>query len=121
MGQLVRILICIFTLGTFLYMYVDKLNAHTELRLQIPALTREIEVVNQEAIHLSYEIECFKNPAHLIQLAKQPEFTHLKFPYEEDVLVVPTGLAQEVRKVEMNSDFIEVNRTLKLPILLGTK
>lgn len=121
MSHLIRILICILTFGTFLYVYVDKLNAQTELQLQIPALAKEIELINQDLVHLSYEIECFKNPSHLIQLAKQPEYTHLKFPYIDDILVVPTGLAQQFEKVDEANELIEVNRALKLPVLLGTK
>ncbi len=121
MSYLFRILICILTLGTFLYVYVDKLNAHTELRLQIPALAKEVNQIKQDSIHLSYEIECFKNPQHLIQLAQQPEYSHLKFPYIDDILVVPTGLAKQHNFNEETYDMQEINRALKLPIHLGTK
>lgn len=120
MGQLVRIFICVFTLGVSLYLYVDKLNNHTELKLQIPSIMKEVDSIKQESIHLSYEIEQFKNPMHLIQLAKRPEFTHLKFPYEQDIWVVPSGIAQRVN-LESQEASEGVSRFFKFPVLLGTK
>ena len=120
MSNLMRLFICIMTLGIFLYVYVDKLNAQTELRIQIPTLAKEVDQINQDIVHLCYEMECFKNPMHLMQLAKQPEYSHLKFPYVEDILVVGSGLAQQVQ-MENAEQIHEVNKTLKLPILLGTK
>lgn len=117
MSYLVRLFICIMTLGSFLYMYVDKLNAQTELRIQIPALAKEIDQVNQDIVHLSFEMERFKNPAHLMHLAKQPEYSHLKFPVLEEIMVIPTGLAQEVQLEKT----IKTQQAIKLPIYLGSK
>lgn len=120
MGQLVRIFICVFTLGVSLYLYVDKLNLHTELKLQIPAIMKEVDSIQKQSIHLAYEIEQFKNPMHLIQLAKRPEFTHLKFPYEQDVWLVPSGLAQQV-SLDSQEAPEGISRSFKFPVLLGTK
>ncbi|MCH9633342.1 MAG: hypothetical protein S4CHLAM7_00670 [Chlamydiae bacterium] len=121
MNYLIRILFCIITFGSFLYLYVDKLNAHTELRLQIPALSKEIDQINQSSVHLSYQIECFKNPQNLMQLAKMPEYSHLKFPYTHDILLVTSRIAQQASSFDEAVDKQKSNRPLKLPIFLGTK
>ncbi len=121
MNCLPRILVCLLTLGSFLYLYVDKLNAHTELKLRIPQLAREIDQIKQSAAQLSYTIECFKDPAHLMQLAKNPEYSHLKFPYQEDVLHVETHLAKQSPHCENDGEVVTKARSVKLPILLGTK
>lgn len=121
MSGLVRIMVCLLTLGAFLYLYVDRLNAHTELKLKIPQLAREMDQIKQNTLELSYQIECFKDPANLIQLAQRPQFSHLRFPYQEDVLHVEAYLAKQSQSPFTQNVALEKTRSLKLPILLGTK
>lgn len=121
MNLLFKLLLCILTLGSFSYVYVDRLNAHTELKLQIPQLAREIEQLKQDTVQLGYDIECFKSPQNLLQLAKQPEYSHLKFPYSEDIVTVPSGFAK-VHVEESRVENAPANaRFQKWPIFLGIK
>lgn len=92
MGQLIRLMICISFAGLTLYKYIDKLNELTELRLSIPVLVRELSEIREDNVELQYAIDSFENPAHLMELARQPEFGHLKYPALSDILFVPEKL-----------------------------
>ncbi len=89
MGLFIRLLICIFFVGLTLYKYIDKLNDLTEVRLSIPLLAKEVKEIQEKNLELSYAIECFESPVHLMELARQPEFGHLKYPSIENVIVLP--------------------------------
>ncbi len=95
-GALVRILICIGTFGFFLYSYIDKQNAITRLRLQIPVIAKEIKDIKEENTRLHYEIDLFESPEHLMEIARQSEYSHLKQPMLKEVLTMAEGLALQV-------------------------
>ena len=85
---LIRLLICIFVTGGLLYTYIDKQNALTELKMEIPKLARACYRLEEENAHLLYEIEKKENPAHLIELLRRQEFSHLRYPYIDEVIVI---------------------------------
>jgi hypothetical protein len=84
----VRIVFCILTLGVFLYAYINKQNSITELRLQIPIASKELQAVEQENTRLQFEIDQFENPQHLMELSSQPEFSHLKHPLVNEIITL---------------------------------
>ena len=83
-----RLLLCILVASTFVYTYIDKQNSLTELRLAIPLLTKEVKRIQDANVQMYYEIEQFESPIHLMELARKPEFGHLKYPYVRDVLIL---------------------------------
>ena len=89
LGLTLRIFICIFVAGWTLYTYIDKQNDLVELRMAIPILGSEVKAIEEENIRLKYEVERFESPIHLMELARKPEFSHLKYPYDRDVIVLP--------------------------------
>ena len=89
MGLFIRLLICIFFAGLTLYKTIDKLNELTELRISIPILTRQVKEIHEKNLELQYTIEHFESPLHLIELARKPEFGHLKYPTLQDIIIVP--------------------------------
>jgi hypothetical protein len=90
-----RLLICISFAGLILYKYIDKLNELTELRLSIPILAREVKEIRENNLELQYAIDRFESPLHLMELARKPEFGHLKYPSTSEVLLLPeTSLSQ---------------------------
>lgn len=89
MGMLIRLLICISFAGLMLYKYIDKLNDLTELRLSIPTLAREVKEIHEQNLELQYAIDCFESPLHLMELARKPEFGHLKYPFINEILLLP--------------------------------
>lgn len=99
-GPLIRILICIGSCGGFLYSYIDKQNAVTQRRLEIPVLAKEIKDLEEENTHLQFEIDLFESPEHLMQLARHNEFSHLKHPMFKEILTLQEGLALQVSSDE---------------------
>lgn len=93
MALLFRLSLCIVFFGLCMFMYIEKQNRLTKLRIEIPKLAKEIKVLKEEITRLQYDIDQFENPNHLMDLALQPEYGHLKHPLVRDVLTFPEGLA----------------------------
>ena len=91
LGVLFRLLTCLGFLGGFLYMTIDRQNEITKMRFAIPHLSKEIEEIKEENTRLFYQIECFENPVHLMQLTRLGEYSHLKHPMTQEILTVTEG------------------------------
>ena len=89
MGLFVRLLICISITGLWLCQYIDKLNELTELQLSIPLLAKEVKEIHEKNLELQYAIDRFESPVHLMELARRPEFAHLKYPSLDEILPLP--------------------------------
>lgn len=88
-GILIRLLFCVTSLGFFLYAYIEKQNSITELRLEIPHAMRAVQAIEEENVRLQYEVDKFENPMHLMELARRPEFSHLKHPLTSEIVTIP--------------------------------
>ncbi len=88
-GIFIRVFLCILTLGSVLYAYINKQNHITELRLQIPVAAKELQVVQQENTRLKFEIDQFENPVHLMELSRLPQYSHLKYPLVNEIITIP--------------------------------
>jgi len=91
MGVLTRIFFCIFVTSLLLYSYVNRQNALTSLRLEIPPLAKEVKKLQEDNARLEFDIDRFENPINLMKLARQPEYSHLKHPYTKDIIILPEG------------------------------
>src|SRR5262249_9192418 len=94
----IRLFICILAGGLTLFAYIEKQNELTELRLAIPLLVKEVKKLQEENIRLTYEIEHFESPIHLMELMQKPEFSHLKYPMLPEVIFLPNGSPLESEK-----------------------
>lgn len=83
-----RIFFCIFAAGMTLYAHVKIQNELTELSLVIPDLSKEVKTIQTENMRLHYEIERFESPIHLMELSRKPEYSHLKYPYQKDIIIL---------------------------------
>ena len=90
---LIQIGICLGVFGVCLYSYLDKQNTLTKAKIELPQLEKEIRMIREENRRLSYQIEQFESPSHLIELAHRPEFSHLKHPILKEILTVPEAYA----------------------------
>lgn len=88
-----RLCVCIVAAGLTLFAYIEKQNELTELRLAIPVLAKKVKNLQNEKIRLTYEIEQFESPIHLMELMHKPEFSHLKYPFLKDEVFLPVGQA----------------------------
>lgn len=86
-----KMLICIATVGAFLYAYIEKNNELTKLRLALPELTKEVKALQEENSYLHFEINRFKNPANLITFMRQPQFAHLKPLSNSETRILPSA------------------------------
>lgn len=87
-GLLLRLLICILAIGGFLYTYIDKQNDLTELKIKVPELAAKLRTLEEDNAQLSLEIERLENPTRLIALLKEKEYSHLHYPYLNEVMVI---------------------------------
>ncbi len=92
-GLLVRLGICLGVFGLCLYSYLDTQNELTHLKIQIPEAEKEIRLIREESRRLAFEVDRFENPAHLIELAHHPEYSHLRHPLLREILTVPEAFA----------------------------
>ena len=83
-----RILCCIVAIGFSLYGIIDHQNRITKLRMEVPKLSKEVKALDEKERALRYELERFEDPSHLLRLAKQPEFGHLRYPQTDEVLIL---------------------------------
>lgn len=86
---LLQIGVCFGVFGFCLYSYLDEQNSLVRLKMQMPQKEKEIQSVKDELQRLSYQVDRFENPTHLIELAHRPEFSHLKHPVLKEILTVP--------------------------------
>lgn len=91
-GVTIRILICIVVLGFCLYSHIDKQNSLTHLRIELPALSKEVKAMRAENARLQYEIDQFEDPSELLGLARAEAFSHLKHPLYREVLTLNEGI-----------------------------
>lgn len=91
-ANLSQIFICIFAAAFTLYACIENQNALTELQMTIPALAKEVQSINEDNIRMQYEIDQFESPVHLIELLRQPEFGHLKYPNLDEIVTLPEGI-----------------------------
>lgn len=90
-----KMLACVLCAVLFSYASISKQNELTKLQLRLPKITKEIESIEKSNQYLRYLIEAFENPLHLMQLAREPEYAHLKTPYLEEVISVPVAIEEK--------------------------
>jgi len=87
-GFLTRFILIVFAISAAAYSYIDRQNQLTALRRKIPDLQKKLRKVREDNTRLQYEIDTFESPVHLMELARKPEFGHLKYPSERDVIII---------------------------------
>lgn len=87
--SIVKFLSFLLGAGGAVYLYINALNTVIELRLAIPEAEKQLREVLAENDRLQYEVDRFESPLHLMELARKPEFSHLKAPYLPDIILVP--------------------------------
>lgn len=88
LGLLIRLLVCVFVLGGCLYIYIDKQNDLTELKMELPSLSKEVRKIEEENAHFTLKIEQLENPSRLLELLREKEFSHLRYPCAHDVIII---------------------------------
>lgn len=84
--MLTRLFLCLAGGGIAFYGYIAQHNALTELRMEIPKLAKEVRALQENNARLDLEIRRYKSPQNLLKLSLQPEYMHLRYPTQEEVL-----------------------------------
>jgi hypothetical protein len=92
-GILLKLGVCLTVFGLCLYSYLDTQNQLTHLKIRLPEVDKELKLIEEENRRLAYEIDQFESPSHLIELARNPEYAHLKHPLLKEILTVPEAFA----------------------------
>lgn len=90
---ILKITICLFVFALCLFSYIEKQNELTSLKIKLPQVAMEIEDLQERIKKMKYEVDSFENPNYLMDLVRKPQFSHLKHPFVEDVLMLPEGIA----------------------------
>ncbi|MDP1835375.1 MAG: hypothetical protein Q8K75_05530 [Chlamydiales bacterium] len=86
---LFKVFICLFGAGLALYASVREQNSLMDLRRAIPPIAKEVKALEEENHRLEYIVDRFENPVHLIELSREPQYGHLRYPYVQDIVVLP--------------------------------
>jgi hypothetical protein len=78
----------ILIIALALYAYIEKRNRLTSLRIEVPILAKKLKTIEDENTRLTFEIEKFENPLHLMELLKLPQYSHLKHPYTNEIVTI---------------------------------
>ena len=113
-----KIAVCIIGCAAISYEHIHELNKLTAMRIQIPQIAQEIALVNEEIDRLDFEFQSIENPVHLLYLAKNAEYSDLKYPLQEDILVVNTAQPTVLAKIESKPNVFEMH-PFKLSVILG--
>lgn len=88
MAIVLRIFLCIFVFGFFLYSYIDEQNGLIELRVSIPRVEKELKRIQEDNAQLRFQQEQLESPIYLMELARKPEYGHLHYPALKDVIIL---------------------------------
>jgi hypothetical protein len=78
----------ILIIACAIFAYIEKRNRLTSLRIEVPILAKKLKTLSDENTRLSFEIEKFENPLHLMELLRSPQFSHLKHPYTNEIITI---------------------------------
>ncbi|MEC7838477.1 MAG: hypothetical protein VX777_00405 [Chlamydiota bacterium] len=94
----VQLVISTTVLLLLIKQFIEHQNLITEVSREIPKIEKSLRNITEQNTSLLYEIERFENPLHLMELSKQPEFSHLRFPTYEEVLIIKDNARRDLEQ-----------------------
>ena len=91
--MLKQLLVSIACGGSCLYCHLNQQNDLTHLKMDCSLREAELEQIQEENRRLAYQVEQFESPNNLFELARRPEFSHLKHPALQEILTVQEEIA----------------------------
>lgn len=89
MQSAIKILLCFLAIGLSLYQLVEEQNQLAALRVALPALEQEVRLLQADILSMQNLLGSTQTPAKLLKWSAEPEYSHLAFPYETEILHVP--------------------------------
>ena len=116
---ILKLAVCILGCTAVSYEHIHELNKLTAMRIQIPQIQQEIAYVNEEIDRLNFEFRSVENPVHLLSLAKNAEFSELRYPLQEEVVVLAADKQEVMISLAQNHEKPFVIHPFKLSVILG--
>jgi len=95
---IISLFLLLTTFTLCLYSYLRKQNQLATLSLEIPKRNAELRLLKEKNLHLHFSLEQKENPAYLLKLLRESEFSHLKHPTQKDVLSSDMMIALQTPK-----------------------
>lgn len=76
-GLLGKILICTVSFSAALCAYLHARNDVTKLMIELPRVSKELTLIQEQNTILQYKVEKFENPAFLLNLLKTEQYASL--------------------------------------------
>lgn len=112
-GFIFQIFLYVTTIAFCCFFYLEKQNSLTELRMYAPKLVKELRKIEEENVRLRCSIQEFERPENLMAILSLSQYQHLKFPVEQEVLVVAGQPPLQLNKdVHGSTRFIKIPQTL---------
>ena len=99
-GPLGKILICVVSFSAALCAYLHARNDVTKLMIQLPKLSHDLSLIEEQNTILKYEIERFENPSYLLGLLKTVEYAHLHMDSDVKTIAIKSEAKGLDKKVE---------------------
>lgn len=119
--MVLRLLIPFLLIAFSTCFYIDKQNRSTQLGVELSRLSKEIEGLKQTNEQIWYRIKCFESPDHLLKLTSLPEYSHLEFPAEREIVMIKakrtTPLISEMESLQQ----IETSNNPQAGLVFATK
>ncbi len=78
-----RTITLLLLLAAWLFILIGEEHRLMELRLQIPKKEKELAALDEERARLEMEIDTSLNPKKLLELLREPAYSHLGFPQKD--------------------------------------
>lgn len=85
----IKIFLCFLAIGLSLYQLVEDQNQLAALRVALPALEQEVRLLQADILSMQNLLQSAEAPAKLLKWSKEPEYAHLIFPYESQIIHIP--------------------------------
>ncbi len=114
---MIKLVVCVIAVATVSYEHLYEINQLTAKRMMIPSLEQEIALMNEEIDEVNFAFQTVENPIKLLKIAKNPDYSGLKFPLEED-LVILTSTDQSILESPVETQDFHIH-VFKLSVILG--
>lgn len=76
-------------MGLSLYRLVEEQNQLAALKMALPALEQEVKLLQADILSMRNLLKGGQAPIKLLKWAQEPEYAHLTYPYETEILFIP--------------------------------
>ena len=104
-GLLGKILICTISFSAALCAYLNARNDVTKLMIELPRLSKELTLIEEQNTILRYKVEQFENPAHLLNLLKTAEYASLLSGGNSEIIAIKKEVEEKVEQSQRAKGF----------------